>query len=245
MSDFPTPPENALCRGCGYALRGLPSNRCPECGREFDPRDPATMLLGRRVGRLETFFSRPPRLWLNGPAALAGVSLIVATSGPGGYFGLLILTIYLGMFLAVVWGLRLLIAAGIAIANRRRSRPSMRTMARWVALPVIFASAALICAFNVPELTAFWLSKSAMERHARVCLNNPTTAPATPSWLGVFPIKRVETFHGGVRFFVAETGFLSEHGYEYLPQDNSAAEKTHQGEKIAENWYRWTRGFMD
>ena len=30
------------CRGCGYTLDGLPEHRCPECGRTFDPRDPAT-----------------------------------------------------------------------------------------------------------------------------------------------------------------------------------------------------------
>jgi MFS family permease len=27
------------CLGCGYILDGLPENRCPECGREFDPND--------------------------------------------------------------------------------------------------------------------------------------------------------------------------------------------------------------
>ena len=25
------------CKHCGYDLHGLPANRCPECGREFDP----------------------------------------------------------------------------------------------------------------------------------------------------------------------------------------------------------------
>jgi hypothetical protein len=33
-----------FCRGCGYALIGLPSNRCPECGREFDPENRKTFL---------------------------------------------------------------------------------------------------------------------------------------------------------------------------------------------------------
>jgi hypothetical protein len=30
------------CLHCGYALRGLTTARCPECGRAFDPTDPAT-----------------------------------------------------------------------------------------------------------------------------------------------------------------------------------------------------------
>lgn len=32
----------ARCLGCGYVLTGLVEPRCPECGREFDPHDPAT-----------------------------------------------------------------------------------------------------------------------------------------------------------------------------------------------------------
>lgn len=30
------------CLGCYYDLRGLPSNRCPECGRPFDPKNAET-----------------------------------------------------------------------------------------------------------------------------------------------------------------------------------------------------------
>ena len=30
------------CRGCGYSLAGLEANRCPECGRTFDPADRRT-----------------------------------------------------------------------------------------------------------------------------------------------------------------------------------------------------------
>jgi len=30
------------CKGCRYDLRGLEADRCPECGREFDPADART-----------------------------------------------------------------------------------------------------------------------------------------------------------------------------------------------------------
>ena len=33
-----------LCRKCHYPLDGLADNRCPECGREFDPCEPKSFL---------------------------------------------------------------------------------------------------------------------------------------------------------------------------------------------------------
>jgi hypothetical protein len=39
------------CRQCGYQLTGLSANRCPECGRPFDPANPRT-------------FRQHPRAWL-------------------------------------------------------------------------------------------------------------------------------------------------------------------------------------
>jgi hypothetical protein len=37
------------CLNCGYDLRGLPENRCPECGRAFDPGNPATFAPAQRA----------------------------------------------------------------------------------------------------------------------------------------------------------------------------------------------------
>src|SRR6476646_101609 len=34
------PVSTMYCRNCFYDLRGLPSNRCPECGWTFDPCNP-------------------------------------------------------------------------------------------------------------------------------------------------------------------------------------------------------------
>lgn len=41
--------QRAFCRGCGYALFGLASRNCPECGKGFDPAD------------ARTYSRRPPR----------------------------------------------------------------------------------------------------------------------------------------------------------------------------------------
>ena len=38
------------CLECGYILEGLPENRCPECGRPFDPSDERTYSFPIRGG---------------------------------------------------------------------------------------------------------------------------------------------------------------------------------------------------
>jgi hypothetical protein len=52
---------HATCLGCGYALRGLQAQRCPECGRDFDPQKKWTMRLPRQPSRLVRWFATPPR----------------------------------------------------------------------------------------------------------------------------------------------------------------------------------------
>lgn len=55
----PDLPAQARCTGCGYLLRHLPSTTCPECGRSFDPDDPATFNADpsrRRRRRLARYF---------------------------------------------------------------------------------------------------------------------------------------------------------------------------------------------
>ncbi len=39
------------CLDCGYMLDGLPSNRCPECARTFDPTNPRTFAVNNSRGR--------------------------------------------------------------------------------------------------------------------------------------------------------------------------------------------------
>lgn len=44
--------DEARCRRCRYALRGLDSRLCPECGTSFDPADPSTWWKPRFEQRL-------------------------------------------------------------------------------------------------------------------------------------------------------------------------------------------------
>ncbi len=48
------PEPELYCRNCGYNLRGLSENRCPECNRSFDPKTAAAT---------RTAAPSAPRLW--------------------------------------------------------------------------------------------------------------------------------------------------------------------------------------
>src|SRR5690349_2971368 len=74
--DQPVPDEfDLLCEHCGYSLVGLTaSNRCPECGEEFDPNDlplaRVPWLFRRRRGRIASYVETV-RLILRNPTSFA------------------------------------------------------------------------------------------------------------------------------------------------------------------------------
>src|SRR5438105_2001693 len=74
----------ARCLSCHYALRGLMENRCPECGRAFDPGDPRTMNLGPR-SRWARWLIGPLPTWVR-RSMVVGSGMVVWGSAllPGG-----------------------------------------------------------------------------------------------------------------------------------------------------------------
>ena len=93
------PPKAMRCLDCGYDLRRLPENRCPECGRPFDPAEPRTVDDGTRL-----FQSHPLLLALIGAAASLGgtLGLVVGTASGGSntWFGILIVCVLAGWLMA-------------------------------------------------------------------------------------------------------------------------------------------------
>lgn len=73
-------PESACCRDCDYLLRGLPSNVCPECGRDFDLDDPRSYAV---MPRRRRFRRRTFRITV----AAAALAILVAVVPRGLYRG--------------------------------------------------------------------------------------------------------------------------------------------------------------
>lgn len=62
------------CKACGYDLQGLPENRCPECGQEFDPAEREQIL-----ARIHAPPPKPPQR-LIAILLVVVLALLVATS---------------------------------------------------------------------------------------------------------------------------------------------------------------------
>lgn len=108
--------ETGRCLSCGYVLFGLPTGRCPECGRFFDPDDPAT------------YSTKPPfirwKFWLPGFLLAAGGGTLL----------------YILLILLAGWGIAVTIAAPFAIGAAIGYRCRVGTFVR-----VLLSIAAIIC----------------------------------------------------------------------------------------------------
>src|SRR5690349_11519396 len=104
------PSDERYCLKCGYSLRGLTDNHCPECGTEFDPENPSTFATRTRPHAIICNLSRP----LGGPshlfAAILAVFMIISQAVPGGCFYLLLFVFapaWIGV--GVFWWIRVVI----------------------------------------------------------------------------------------------------------------------------------------
>ena len=113
---------SAQCRGCGYALRDLPEQRCPECGRPFVASDPATM-------RVPGW--KPPRVRRPPPSFGATMILLAACAA--------LLTVgsaYNGNPLLSLYGFTLWLAVPVsAVVRGQALRESRRSGAPFTGAP--------------------------------------------------------------------------------------------------------------
>lgn len=211
-------PQVGLCWECGYSLQGLPTPRCPECGRPFDPADPATMNLGQHVGPVARRLMRPPGWPLYSLTAFAVLLSLWAAAAPmpSGQIVSLLSTLsrlaeqetwgdaftqYYEVpvryaYAILAWGL----VAGIWVARRGARGITVRRIARgqraatfaywrrWLIPHFVLIATILFCLTPAPVYLGFWASKSSIE-HA---------TPTRPNTRAYFGFRRAEARWLGV-----------------------------------------------
>ena len=184
-----------LCLDCNYSLDALPVARCPECGRAFDPRDPATFNAARPLNGLDRAVLAPV-----GPftfaaaavpcAAMLYLSLNTAIYYMGAYVVLLLLTC--GAVAAVV-GVRLALRAVVPPA----SVPRPRDRRRIVAVGALAAVTCVLVVAQVPLRVAFLCSRPQLDRLVADVRGGKIAWPVAPCRAGLFTVKSEPNGYGG------------------------------------------------
>jgi len=191
MDIQPVLPPEARCIDCKYALRGLHENRCPECGRAFDPADRSTFLCGPTMGSWRSL-AKPPSIWECAVASVLSVLLIagagvfpingsmLATISHFACFfgGGIILLIFVVRFVSTVYDQKRRRLAKSPIANVSRIR--------WCFVPSLLFVVASIAIYPWPLWIRFKMSQSALEAAVEDCLAGKLTFPRD---IGFFHVK--------------------------------------------------------
>lgn len=235
MSDVP---DTAVCLGCGYSLRGLPSAVCPECGRGFEPQDPASYRDPSGPGSLLRL-ANAPGLWHRRTIVLLAVILILDRSSPGQLLGFSCFY-YLYPFLclsilAVDYLIRLVAAVAKRIRDRPVSSPTGKASSRkcWLVTPTCALVLASMTLYPCPAWVRFRLSRSALERAV-------AAGSSSRDWdlVGLFIVRRIAARGNGVVFVSTGLSLFGEEGLAYGPTEqaiNASGVLTH--EAIAPSWY--------
>jgi hypothetical protein len=216
------PPDAATCLGCGYALRGLTTWTCPECGREFHPNKPWTMQIPGAPHQRLWRAMEPARWNVRAIRKLVIVLLVLSAWFP------VPVPLPLFIFLLVVW---VVMSSYRGRATKRQQLISFYNLppdttrvdeADVARLRKTLGIAFVLMLLHVPFFTAFAVSYPFLARSANYWW---AVAPATQNppkhWTirGVFLVK-IEAGTRGVAFRlpVGHISFVQREGRELEPK---------------------------
>ena len=231
---MPTDPPAKRCLHCSYILDGLPENRCPECGRPFDPHDPRTYQLGHRRPFLQRW-ANPPPLWnLLIVALLTGATLTDMSRQIDASPIMCCLAPLLVAVLAGDYALR--VAALITYRSREMPHgnaiPSRRPR-RWIvpAVCVLLVVSAEVTRW--PLRARFHFSRPAFEQATRN-IQNGTQSNLGAQRIGLYHVQAVEVWPDGRICFVTGDTIGDPAGFEYNPANPPGNRMFPQ---LAPRWY--------
>lgn len=171
-------PVTSWCLGCDYPLKGLTENRCPECGRVFDPGHPDTMRTAQTPGKIARWLMQPPKWPSHSFTCLAALIMVASAAAPEGYFALTLISAYIWIVLLPGWFLRALACAFLRFRSRDKTKRSVGDQMRWLCIPAIFILTIALAVSSIPLTCAFVISRPAMNSLARSVMSNPARVHA-------------------------------------------------------------------
>jgi hypothetical protein len=233
----PAAPALGLCLDCNYPLHGLPTPRCPECGREFDPADPQTMNMGREL----TAWMK----WLLGPirrlvmiASWAAIAFALWYARLPGQRVRSSGSLYILIILGALWLIWPLLRA---IVGKRCGWPTSLLMSgqrqRMLAGIALLLAAAAVW-YQLPLRLAMNISEPAMTRMAREVIASGQPY-GQDRWVGVYRARRIKAVPGGVRFTVEDSDVTYKAGFIYLPGVDPKKTNWKSYKYLGSGWWTW------
>jgi hypothetical protein len=232
-----------LCLDCGYALHGLPTPRCPECGRVFDPLDPKTMNMGRELSELAKWVLGPVRWPVSLMSYLAIAIALWYARLPGGQIANSSSIWILGS-LGAFWLLWPIVRV---IAARRYGWPTsllMRGQRLRLTVAISFFAAVYAVAYQLPMKAALYISRPALDQLARELIASGEQY-ADDRWCGVYKATRIKVIpaggdlRGGVRITVEESNRAYRSGFVYLPKADPRKNYRRMYRYVGDGWWSW------
>ena len=238
-----TIPESARCWGCGYSLRGLGENRCPECGRGFEPRDRRSFRYDGSRRWWVDWLTSPPMLFMIWLQVFWALASMVALSVPGEVGERTIRLLLAGFAMGLVWLIRALVALLVYARWHAIVQPAPGRLRRWAVFPIIVCVCWVMLYAAVPIRVRFlaslpWLNEAA------TATDMETLTWAKTKWVGLFPIDKVDRLPNGVQMRIEGSGrAMSWWGLAYSTTPLPARTRCDLYWPLWGDWYVWKYEF--
>jgi hypothetical protein len=135
--------------------------------------------------------------------------------------------VWLGRFVGVVW-------------SKRLRLPATHWL-RWLIVPVAMGLVILWTRTDGPSDVRLALSRGAMDHAAADVMAGGSTDRA---WIGLYPVEQVERVGNGMRFLIADSGFIDRVGMAYATDgEPDGTDGTDEYTPIGGGWWAWVQLF--
>jgi hypothetical protein len=184
----------------------------------------------------------PSRRWLWSPPGVlfflgTAVAILAALDANSrASFGMILVAQMLWLVVAGIWVVRFLGAAWT-----KRLRFPMSHWVRWLVVPAAFGFVFVLTDLDVPYEVRLALSRDAMNEAAADVMAGGTT---DRTWIGLYPVERVEQIPHGMRFLIAGSGMINRMGFAYSTAGRPAeVDGNEDYARFDGNWWIWVDEF--
>ena len=138
--------------------------------------------------------------------------------------------------MALIWLVRFV----GAVWSRRLRLPPAHWI-RWLAIPTIMALVFMYTRTEEPFNLRLSLSRDGMNQAAAEVMAGGST---DRGWIGLYPVQQVERIKHGMRFLIADAGFIDRVGLAFSTDSSpEGVEGTDEYEPIGDGWWWWVERF--